>query len=129
MKLHFDSNQQYQLDAINSVINLFEGQPLNKSEFELSGNGNTLDFNELGFGNKIQITEVDFLKNLQELQKENEIIQSEQLEKFSYKELNGKEQVIETAFPNFTIEMETGTGKTYVYLRTIYELNISLWFL
>ncbi len=39
MKLHFDSNQQYQIDAINSVVKLFEGQPLNKSEFELSGNG------------------------------------------------------------------------------------------
>ncbi len=124
MKLHFDSNQQYQLDAIDSVTKLFEGQPLNKSEFELSGNG-SLSFSELGFGNNIYITETDLLKNLQQVQQENELTPSEQLEKFSFKEFDetGNEKVISTLFPNFTVEMETGTGKTYVYLRTIYELN------
>jgi len=122
MKLHFDSKQQYQLDAISSVTSLFEGQPLSKGEFELSGNG-SLAFNELGFGNSISITEIDLLKNLQQVQLENELNKSEQLEKFSYKDSNGEEQVVETSFPNFTVEMETGTGKTYVYLRTIYELN------
>lgn len=122
MKLHFDSKQQYQLDAISSVTRLFEGQPLSKGEFELSGNG-TLGFNEVGFANSISITETDLLKNLQSVQLENELPQSEQLEKFPYIETNGEEKVIETAFPNFTVEMETGTGKTYVYLRSIYELN------
>lgn len=122
MKLHFDSKQQYQLDAISSVTRLFEGQPLSKGEFELSGNG-TLGFNELGFGNSISITETDLLKNLQLVQQENELTPSEQLEKFSFRETNVEERIIETAFPNFTVEMETGTGKTYVYLRTIYELN------
>lgn len=77
MKFHFDPNQQYQLDAINSVTRLFEGQPLNKSEFELSGNGSTLAFSELGFGNNIQITEPDIFKNLQQVQKENGISPSE----------------------------------------------------
>jgi len=122
MKLHFDSKQQYQLDAISSVTRLFEGQPLSKGEFELSGNG-TLDLTELGFGNRISITETDLLKNLQQVQVENELQPSEQLEKFSYKETNGEERIVETFFPNFTIEMETATGKTYVYLRTFYELN------
>ncbi len=122
MKLHFDSKQPYQLDAINSLTKLFEGQPLSKSEFELSENG-TLDFTELGFGNKISITEIDILKNLKQVQSANELPQSEQLEKFSYQTNNCENGIIETSFPNFTIEMETGTGKTYVYLRTIYELN------
>lgn len=122
MKLQFDSKQQYQLDAINSVTRLFEGQPLSKGEFELSGN-NSLNFYELGFGNNISITETDLLKNLQQVQQENELVPSEQLEKFSYRDLNGEERIVETAFPNFTVEMETGTGKTYVYLRSIYELN------
>lgn len=122
MKLHFDSKQQYQLDAINSVIRLFEGQPLSKGEFELSGN-ESLNFSELGFGNNISITETDLLKNLQQVQQVNEVVPSELLEKFSYKDTNGEERIVETAFPNFTVEMETGTGKTYVYLRTIYELN------
>lgn len=122
MKLHFNSKQQYQLDAISSVTRLFEGQPLSKGEFELSGNG-TLDLTELGFGNRISITETDLLKNLQQVQLENELSYSDKLEKFSYREINGEEQFVETTFPNFTVEMETGTGKTYVYLRTIYELN------
>jgi type III restriction enzyme len=33
MKLHFDPNQQYQLDAINAIVGVFEGQPLNHSDF------------------------------------------------------------------------------------------------
>ena len=125
MKLHFDPNQTYQKDAIGSVVKLFEGQPLNKGEFEISGNGGALTFSELGFGNNISLTESEILKNLKQVQSKNEINPSEQLERFSYRDYNGdgKEKPVETAFPNFTIEMETGTGKTYVYLRTIYELN------
>lgn len=120
MKLHFSPNQDYQLKAINSIVKLFEGQPLNKGEFELSGNGTALSFSEFGFGNNLQLTGADILKNLQHVQKENEIAPSEQLEKVSYKD---EEKEVDTAYPNFTIEMETGTGKTYVYLRTMYELN------
>ncbi len=131
MKLHFDPNQTYQKDAINSVVKLFEGQPLNKGDFEISGNGGALTFSELGFGNNVSLTESEILNNLQQVQNENEINPSQKLERFSY-HTNGtgrednadeKEKLFETAFPNFTIEMETGTGKTYVYLRTIYELN------
>ena len=125
MKLHFDPNQTYQKDAINSVVKIFEGQPLNKGDFEISGNGGALTFSELGFGNNVSLTESEILKNLNQVQNENEINLSKQLERFSFRDSNGggKEKQIETAFPNFTIEMETGTGKTYVYLRTIYELN------
>ncbi|MCL5028986.1 MAG: DEAD/DEAH box helicase family protein [Bacteroidetes bacterium] len=125
MKLHFDANQTYQKDAISSVVKLFEGQPLNKGDFEISGNGGALTLSELGFGNNISLTEYEILKNLNQVQSENEINLSGQLERFSFRDINGdgKEKPVETAFPNFTIEMETGTGKTYVYLRTIYELN------
>ena len=125
MKLHFDSNQEYQLKAIESVIKLSEGQSLNKSEFEIEGNGDGFCFSEFGFGNNLEIAETDILKNLQEVQKQNDIELSEKLDTITYYEngSNGEGKQIETAFPNFTIEMETGTGKTYVYLRTIYELN------
>jgi type III restriction enzyme len=123
MKLHFDSKQQYQLDAINSVTRLFEGQPLSKGEFELSGNGSDLNFTEVGFSNRIAITEEDLFKNLQFIQQENEITPSAKLETMKFKDINGEEKVVDTLFPNFTVEMETGTGKTYVYLRSIYELN------
>lgn len=106
MKLTFDSNLQYQQDAIKSITDLFEGQPLEDSimEFNLKEEG-TLDLIN-GVGNNLILSEEQILKNLQSVQEQNEIEQS--------KELDGM---------HFSIEMETGTGKTYVYLRSIYELN------
>jgi len=108
MKLHFDSNQDYQLKAIQSVVDLFEGQPLNKGDFEfsLSNNSSSLLLNENGFGNNLILSKEQILENLRKVQKGNELPESIRLEGL-----------------NFSLEMETGTGKTYVYLRTIYELN------
>lgn len=108
MKLHFDPNQDFQLNAIQSVVDLFEGQPLNKGDFEfsLTDDHNSLQLNENGFGNKLMIVEQQIFKNLQIVQQKNGIDKSDQLSGL-----------------NFSLEMETGTGKTYVYLRTIYELN------
>src|SRR5690554_7843873 len=106
MKLTFDSNLQYQQDAIKSITDLFEGQPLEDSimEFDLKEEGQLDLIN--GVGNNLILSEEQILKNLQSVQKQNEIEQS--------KDLDGM---------HFSVEMETGTGKTYVYLRTIYELN------
>ncbi len=106
MKLTFDSNLQYQQDAIKSITDLFEGQPLEDSilEFNLKEEGIFDLIN--GVSNNLILSEEQILKNLQSVQAQNEIEQS--------KELDGM---------HFSIEMETGTGKTYVYLRSIYELN------
>lgn len=111
MKLTFDSNLQYQKDAIKSATDLFEGQPSEDSilEFNLNEKG-TLDLIN-GVGNKLIISEEQILKNLQAIQERNEIEKS--------LELDGM---------HFSVEMETGTGKTYVYLRSIYELNKSYGF-
>lgn len=108
MKLHFDSNQEYQLNAIQSVVDLFEGQPLSKVDFEFSLSDLTsgLQLNENGFGNNLILSEDQILDNLNTVRKKNELEPTEKLEGL-----------------NFSLEMETGTGKTYVYLRTIYELN------
>lgn len=105
MKLTFESNLQYQHDAIKSITGLFEGQPLEDSitEYSLKEKG-TLSFIN-GVGNNLVLSEEQILTNLQTIQLENEIAES--------KELDGM---------HFSVEMETGTGKTYVYLRTIYEL-------
>lgn len=108
MKLQFDSNQDYQLQAIQSIVDLFEGQPLSKGEYEFSfaqAEG-SLTFTEFGVGNKISLSVDAMLENLKRIQERNSLTASLKLE--------GK---------NFSVEMETGTGKTYVYLRTIYELN------
>ena len=105
MKLHFEPNLQYQLDAINSVVRLFEGQPMNDSTLEFGvEEKSTLNFID-GIANRLILTEEQILKNLQTVRDENQI----PVAKF----LDGM---------NFSVEMETGTGKTYVYLRTIYEL-------
>lgn len=114
MKLKFDHKQTYQLDAINAVIEVFKGQPLNKGDFEiqlgLKGKGifaNQLQ-TVLGIGNQMIIDDNSIVSNIQEIQKTNNIYQKHSIES------KGK---------NFSIEMETGTGKTYVYLRTMFELQ------
>jgi type III restriction enzyme len=107
VKIRFDSQQQYQIDAVNAVIDVFEGQPMANGQFELgpgAASGELLG--ELGFGNRFMLPEEKTLENVRGVQERNEIEPS--------KKLDGM---------NFSVEMETGTGKTYVYLRTIHELN------
>ena len=106
MKLHFDPNQQFQLDAINSIVNLFEGQPLRSGGMLFAEEFESELFPAEGVGNALYLSNEQILDNLQNIQKQNELEIS--------KELDGM---------HFSVEMETGTGKTYVYLRTIYELN------
>jgi type III restriction enzyme len=106
MKLQFEANQQFQLDAINSGVDLFKGQPAGVSGFsyaKATGIGGT--FLSV-VANNLILDEETILKNLQTVQKTNKIEESKNLDGF-----------------NFSIEMETGTGKTYVYLRTIRELH------
>lgn len=108
MRLHFDANQDFQIQAIQSVVDLFEEQPLNKGEYEFSlqdESGSTL-LSDNGVGNNLVISEEKILENLQKVQDRNGLYKS-----------------IELQGLNFSLEMETGTGKTYVYLRSIYELN------
>lgn len=120
MKLHFDSNQNYQLKAIQSVVDLFEGQPLNKGDFEfdLSENNSSLNLNENGFGNNLVISEKQIIVNLKKVQRLNEIVQNQII----IPPDEDKDERLNHGL-NFSLEMETGTGKTYVYLRSIYELN------
>ena len=106
MKLTFESNLQFQLDAIQSITDLFEGQPLEESimEYQLNEN-NTLNLIN-GISNNLILSEEQILANLQSVQLANDIAPTDALQGM-----------------NFSVEMEIGTGKTYVYLRTIYELN------
>lgn len=108
MKLKFDPTLEFQRDAINAVLGVFNGQPIAQTDFELShtsGAGGLIQ-SDLGVGNNITLPEDEIFANVQAIQEENDI------EKVTA--LQGRE---------FSVEMETGTGKTYVYLRTIFELN------
>jgi len=113
MKLTFEPNLDFQLQAITSVVRIFEGQ-IGEDEglkIVLIDNDETQLFGEInGIGNSLIISEEQIYKNINEIKKNNEL---EVISENDFK-ANGL---------NFTVEMETGTGKTYVYLRTIYELN------
>ncbi|MEN8614225.1 DEAD/DEAH box helicase family protein [Dehalogenimonas sp. THU2] len=112
MKLQFEPNLDYQHDAIEAVCDLFRGQEICRTEFtvtrELASDQLGLPGmeNELGIGNRLQLLDDEILRNLGDIQLRNGLRPSPIL-----------------ASGDFTVEMETGTGKTYVYLRTIFELN------
>ncbi|RMH45326.1 MAG: DEAD/DEAH box helicase, partial [Gammaproteobacteria bacterium] len=108
MKLKFDPSLEYQREAIDAILGVFDGQPIAQTDFELSltSAAGGLFQSELGVGNNIVLPEDEILANVQKIQEANNI-----------------EKVPALQGMNFSVEMETGTGKTYVYLRTIFELS------
>ena len=129
MKLQFDPNQQFQLDAVASVIDLFEGQPQSASSMTPINVGDYGEIfagqvqTELGMGNRLVLAEDKLRENTRAIQQRNDIEISDPtapLEAWQYFDIPA-----DTArnIPHFSVEMETGTGKTYVYLRTVFELS------
>lgn len=120
MKLQFDANQDYQLDAIRAVVALFEGQPdASQNMVAMADEGlSSLKLSESGVANHRVIADEQWLANLQAVQKAHGIEPSAVLQT-----MQADDGMPIGLFPNFTVEMETGTGKTYVYLRTIHELS------
>lgn len=117
MKIQFNPDLTYQKDAVDAVVGIFEGQETCRTTFTVTsapvmdkhGQMDALaasEQNDLGIGNRLRLIEEELLENTQQVQLVNGLKQSNAL--------NGKD---------FTVEMETGTGKTYVYLRSIFELN------
>ena len=115
MKLKF-IDQPYHTDAVNAICDIFDGCEIKDSIFTidtsrdamidfLSAADDTFTY-QLGHGNRLSIDDFKLLDNVQDIQSNNNIQMS--------KSIQGR---------NFTIEMETGTGKTYVYTKTILELN------
>ena len=122
MKLQFDAQQSYQLDAINSITDLFDGQPIHKSDFEITlqtqqdwGLAGQTQM-EMGLGNRLVLNQEEIFKNLLKIQEKNDL----PLDKKLIPAIDGDSSSCPL---NFSVEMETGTGKTYVYLRTFLELN------
>ena len=124
MKLHFEPNLDYQMQAIEAVCDLFRGQEVCRTEFTVTMKAPmpvgsdlfpgtqpeqmTLGMAEsdLGVGNRLTLLDDELHKNLADIQLRGGLPPSSAL-----------------ASGDFTVEMETGTGKTYVYLRSIFELN------
>ena len=115
MQFKFESNQQFQLQAIESVAKLFDGQHHVTGQFDLSETGLAAIPNCLGVDSDA------IRENLQQVQADNGLPVDEDLEYIEADiPLFGEKTGVR--FPNFSVEMETGTGKTYVYLRTILDL-------
>lgn len=101
MKFQF-KHQQFQADAAQSVCDVFSGQSQQSENFSLARD----DELPIGANAPIELDDGQLLKNLRGVQKNFGLPQSEQLEGL-----------------NFSVEMETGVGKTYTYIKTMYELN------
>ena len=110
MKIQFNPDLDFQAEAVSSVVDLFEGQETCQTNFTVAALETTpqvgLYETDLGIGNRLQLLDEDLLANLTRVQRRNGLAPSTELGNL-----------------NFTVEMETGTGKTYVYLRSIFELH------
>jgi type III restriction enzyme len=118
VKIKFDENQEYQIKAVNAVVDLFDG---------LSRTDDDLSFESITSADVVANTDEVFeeywlAENLAQIQQRNGIeVQSELSTQNSGDTLTGEFDFY--SYPEFTVNMETGTGKTYVYLRTIYSLR------
>src|ERR1044072_1672781 len=128
MRLQFDPNQQFQLDAVDAVANLFDGQERGAPEFsvikvafdgELFGGQ---EMTETGVGNRLLLDEEKLRENPHKIQNQNDIEHDNAAELAAW-DLFDQPANRSRKCPHFSVEMETGTGKTYVYLRTIFELS------
>ena len=129
MKLQFDPNQQFQLDAVAAVTDLFDGQPQGAPEYSvinLGGWGGLFVAQEqtkLGGGKQLLLAGDKLLGNTRTVQTRNDIdVADPGVPLEAWDLFDGPSNQSRTC-PHFSVEMETGTGKTYVYLRTIFELS------
>lgn len=111
MKLKFDSNLDFQDQAIQSVVDIFKGQEVAKSLFTVSAGAylprlDRHSVSGVGVGNRLDISENEIIENLNQVQLRNGLLQTKVISGY-----------------DFDIEMETGTGKTYVYSKSILRLN------
>lgn len=114
MEFKFDANQDYQLEAVAAVTDLFEGHARTDEVFSFDEMGIRANPQNLDWGR--------IRENLRRVQERNGLPLDDDLAYIEGEvEVEG-ETMRNVKFPNFTVEMETGTGKTYVYLRTALEL-------
>lgn len=125
VNIKFSSNQEFQLDAISAVADLFDSQQMPGRHGAVSsvGKGEEALFQEVFFSNQLSLSTDELKANLTSVQSRSRILSNGTIQEvipleFRAKDFNGEGPL------EFSIEMETGTGKTYVYIRTIFELYL-----
>jgi type III restriction enzyme len=127
MKLRF-KHQKFQEDATNAICDVFSGQPNETRKFLVdqgeSSNMTASLLERTGWANpEVHLREQDLLKNLRDVQKANGIVPNSNIETLTSKVEWDDARKQNVTRPVFTVEMETGTGKTYTYIKTMYEMN------
>jgi type III restriction enzyme len=115
MQLRFESELDYQQSAIHAITDIFKGQEVCTSNFTVYSPAflaqqKTLEYNQIGYANKLQLPHTQILENVQKVQLHNGLKPS-------------TDEDVDVKHYDFSVEMETGTGKTYVYLRSLMEMN------
>lgn len=121
MRLTFDKDQSHQVEAIEAVARVFLNQQPTPIGMTRGLGGLTTE----AVPNVLSLTDQQLLENLRAVQGENSVGVDDELKRVSGtadRRVNGGAEKYPVAFPNVSVEMETGTGKTYTYLRTAYEL-------
>ncbi len=113
MKFQFKI-QQYQTDAVENTVSVFAGQPSHDpATYRRDVGRERLELDETGYRNaEVELDAKQLLGNIRKVQRESNIPLSDKLVTVSG-----------MGACSLDIEMETGTGKTYVYIKTMFELN------
>lgn len=131
MKLKFKT-QAYQTAAVEAVVDCFEGQPKSDPLRYRIDPGKRNDVRlelEAGFKNEdIRLGDAALLTNIQAVQKRQNLPLSKSLSDYSTVDNKGTRKAVKNSYKpgakiNLDIEMETGTGKTYCYIKTMFEMH------
>jgi len=135
MKLKFKT-QAYQTHAVESVVDCFAGQPMRDGlayRIDPGQQAQTGAFDAEGFKNAdLTLSEAQVLENIQAVQRRQNLPTSQSLTDFTTYDNKGNRVPAKAAYKkdalaatriHLDVEMETGTGKTYCYIKTIFEMN------
>lgn len=118
MQFRFDANQEFQQRAVASVADVFQAMPRVSQRQAVKVMGTTFDEGD----DQLDIDPARLLDNIKKVQRANKLPEDDDLRSITETvDVGGTKRAV--TFPNLSVEMETGTGKTYVYLRTALELN------